>query len=30
VKEAVERRDVSPERYGSYLKLRDELEAAEF
>jgi len=30
VKQAVERGDVSPERYASYLKLRDELEEAEF
>jgi ribosome biogenesis GTPase / thiamine phosphate phosphatase len=30
VKEAVERGDVSPERYASYLKLRDELEEAKF
>ncbi|HKW46384.1 MAG TPA: ribosome small subunit-dependent GTPase A [Gemmatimonadaceae bacterium] len=30
VKEAVERGDVSRERYASYLKLRDELEKAEF
>jgi ribosome biogenesis GTPase len=30
VKEAVERGDASAERYGSYLKLRDELEQADF
>jgi ribosome biogenesis GTPase / thiamine phosphate phosphatase len=30
IKEAVERADVSAERYGSYLKLRDELEQADF
>jgi ribosome biogenesis GTPase len=30
VKEAVQRGDVSPERYASYLKLRDEIEGASF
>jgi ribosome biogenesis GTPase len=30
VKDAVERGEVSPARFASYLKLRDELEQAEF